>query len=515
LNDAAGSADAVRQDPPQGSAHHDRSAGEAGRASGRILVSKLGLILLVTLAVVAGAAVLSWSRTPTYRAEADVLVQPRLAPGIAVQAPAMATEKAVASSEVVLATAAQALDVPLSQLVHGLSVTVPIDANVLKIAYSGPHPGEAQRRAQAVADAYVTYRSKSSAGSSAPQAAIITPASIPTSPASPKHVIDIGVALLVGLTLGIGLALFLDRSDRRLRSPLDFQRCVDAPLLGTIPRSPHRTRGLPNRPIAAASPDSPEAAAYRELRTRLLQIATRRKQKVLLVTSSTKEDAATVAANVAVTLASASVGVVLLCADLRSSRTHELFGLDDKIGLVDCVAGDAQLAEALQHTAVPNLRLLAAGATQDSGAALQRPAFTHLLSQLRESAEFIVIDAPPVLGRADAGLLAESAAEMVLFVGDARRSTRVEVLTAVREFDHVRPKLIGCVLCDVGRRRRPETVLGLPRSDQSAEPMAPAEVTPARSDTLTVPTPGIDLTRTQSQELGSSGTYIDGGGEKP
>ncbi len=80
-------------------------------------------------------------------------------------------------------------------------------------------------------------------------------------------------------------------------------------------------------------------------------------------------------------------------------------------------------------------------------------AFRRLLAQLRSEADFVVIDAPPVLASADTAALAELGA-MILLVADARASTRAEVRDATRQLGHVRDQVIGCVLDNVGRAHR-------------------------------------------------------------
>ena len=124
----------------------------------RFLLAYLGWILVVTFVVTAAAAAYSWSRTPMYQAEVDVLVAPRLLSETAApQPPDMGTEKAVVSSGVVVTEASSSLLVPAEKLTDGLSVDVPADTNVLKIQYTHTDPREARRRAQGRAEAYVDF----------------------------------------------------------------------------------------------------------------------------------------------------------------------------------------------------------------------------------------------------------------------------------------------------------------------------------------------------------------------
>ena len=256
----------------------------------RFLVAHARWILVVTLAVVAAAGALALLQTPRYVSVADVLVQ--AGPG-ATQEPDMGTEAGVAASGAVLARASRSLHVPEAELANGLSVREPGTTFLLQISYSDQSPRVAQQRAQAVALAYVSYRTSqparaprgtTPAQSAAPTAALITPASLPASPTSPNYAVDIGAALLVGLALAIGTAGLRDYLDDRLRSPLELEAQSDTPVLALIPAF----RSSPPNPGArlamTASPDSGVAQAYRSLRTRLVQAAPANAM-TLLVTS--------------------------------------------------------------------------------------------------------------------------------------------------------------------------------------------------------------------------------------
>ena len=151
----------------------------------------------MTLVAVCAAAALALSRTPAYESQATVVVEPAAAAAGSGSPPDMATEEGIVSSDAVLGAASLSLNVPISTLASGLSTKVPGTTSLLQIGYSDPDPGIAQQRAQAIAQAYVSYRSSSHAASqganpagsapvtTAPSAALITSASLPTSPAWP------------------------------------------------------------------------------------------------------------------------------------------------------------------------------------------------------------------------------------------------------------------------------------------------------------------------------------------
>ena len=156
---------------------------------------------------------------------------------------------------------------------------------------------------------------------------------------------------------------------------------------------------------------------------------------------------------------------MLVCADLRWGRAHKLFAPGNGCGLSGLLEGRTNLEEALQATEVPGLRLLPPGvAPADPAALLGRFAWRMALGDMQMLADVVVIEAPPVLTGADVQPLA-NLAEMILMVADAKRTTRAQLRVAVREIQRMRGNLAGCVLDNVGTRRR----LGSPRPEPAAD----------------------------------------------
>ncbi len=467
----------------------DVAAAEVRRAPGapgqwsRFLAAHVMQIVLVTLAVMAGAGLLAWLQTPKYTSQAAVAVYPSAAlAGGTNQTPDMGTEQGIASSGTVLAIASRSLKVPETTLKTGLSVTAPVNTYLLDISFTDPNPQVAQRLAQGVAEAYVAFRTpaqhtgpRGHTSVSQPlggaQAAIVTPASLPTSPTSPKKILDIGAALILGLALGVGIALIRDRMDDSLRGASDLERQAGTPVLATIPASPADENDPPDRLAVVRSPDSVVAEAYWHLRTRFLWAAERLGGRTLLVTSPAREETATVAANLAATLALSGRRVSLVCADLGSSRAQEPFHVANHIGLTSVLEGGARLAGAIQHTDVPALRVLPTGPVlADLAVAPQLPALRDILDLLQRQADFVIIEAPPVLAGPNAGVLAELA-DMILLVADEQQSTRTGIRASVQELSRTRATLIGCVLDKVRSPRRPRGTSPVP--DDIGSPRRP------------------------------------------
>lgn len=472
-----------------------RAPGVPGSWS-RFLVAHVRWILVVTLAAVAGAAALAHSQTPTYSSQSQVYVGFSAAAGTGtLQAPDMATEKGVASSGVVLSRAAHVLHVSTTTLEHGLSVNVPASTYLLQISYSDANPRVARTRAEAITRAYIRYRSpgggtKNAAGVTVittPKASLLSAATLPSSPSSPKYLIDIGVALLIGLILGIGTAALRDHLDDRPRGPADVEEQAEMPVLGLIPAF-RRSRRKPARSLVMiSSPASVVAEAYRNLRTRIVQVAADRGAKTVLVTSPGWEDKSVVAANLAVALAQAGHSTILVCGDLRWGHAHELLGVENRGGLTRMLSRRSGVPPVVKPTSVRGLRVVPPGSpAEDPAALLQRPAWHTVIGQLRRQADLVVIEAPPLLTTPDASVLAE-VTEMVLLVVDARGSTRAQLRTAARELEPDRGKLIGCVLDNTGHRQwlpRPPRHPEVPVNGRAAAPLPRHEYAPSGAERI-------------------------------
>ena len=435
-----------------------------GQASWRrFLVARALWILAVTLVTLGGAAWLVTSQTPLYRSQAVVNVEPAPAAASSGNPPNMATEEGVVTSSAVLARASRVLHVPVATLASRESVKVSGATTLLQITYADADPHVAQQRAQAIAAAYVSYRSPHSGGpgkkpaqpaalSVNPTAVLVTPASLPTSPAVPDKSFDLGIAAIVGLVLGVGAAALRDYMDDRLRGPLDLEDRINSPVLALIPAFRTGRRHPGRRLVMLVSPDSLAAEAYRGLRAQLVQEATSRNAKTLLVTSLGWEDKSTVAANLAVAFAQSFRSVVLVGADPRWGRAHELFAMSDADHPDGRPKGGTSPVGSLRATGVPGLQLLPPGAIP-ADPLVEHPAWHAVLSNIRRQADLVVIEAPPILATADARPVID-VAEMILIVADARTSTRARARAAMREIRRVRGKVVGSVLVNVGRRHR-------------------------------------------------------------
>jgi succinoglycan biosynthesis transport protein ExoP len=393
-------------------------------------------------------------------------------------------------------------------LLSKLSVEVPTNTQILQITYSDPNPLQAQSGARAFAGAYLKFKSEQALQASSrvrggieaqiqelvselnavqrdlaradggspgqqrlqTQATFLTsriailqdqltpitaleidpgqvlqPAELPTSPTSPDHVRNAALALFVGLALGVGVAFLRERLDDRLRDRSDLEQRLGASVLAVIPQIPGSRKKGQSMVVALEEPKSAAAEAYRTLRTGIQFKTAQEGMKTILITSPTAgEGKSTTAVNLAATLAQAGKRVVLVSADLRKPSIHRFFRIYNTTGLVDVMAGGASLRQAVKEVAKVQL-LLSGPIIANPSEVLQSEQMGELLDELKERADFVIIDSAPVLVVADSLALAPRV-DGVLVVADAQATSRAAVAAARNQLEQVGATLMGAVL---------------------------------------------------------------------
>ncbi len=449
-------------------------------------------------------------QTPVYRSTSEVLVKPINSVSNVYSAPAITleTERRIASSTVVADRAVAEMSPPISveTFLDHLDVNALVDTEVLEFNYTNEDARRAQEGAKAAANAYIAYKAQqriqdinglreplldeiSTLGrraasleadigaSGQPTAAqeaelqeltnlivnlrgqvaplktvvidpgdVIKQATYPSSPSSPKVVLNASFGLLVGLILGIGVGSVRERLDDRIRVPGDLEMLTEVPVLAVIPRMPRMSKRDRHVFVAAEQPKSAAAESYRTLRTSLMFRAGQEGGSIILVTSASNgEGKTTITANLAFALAQAGKRVVAVSGDLRRPALHRFFGVEDAPGLTDILAGRSTLAQSLIESA-PNLRFIGSGGPDPLSAEhLASEAMRRLLQELLHGSDFVLIDAPAMREVSDSLVLAAFVRDVIL-VARAKSTTRSEVMYVRQQLDRIGVRPIGCVL---------------------------------------------------------------------
>jgi capsular polysaccharide biosynthesis protein/Mrp family chromosome partitioning ATPase len=411
----------------------NRTSPRPRRGLVRVVRNQRWWIVALVVVAVTLATLYTYSRTPTYRSSADVLVQPRVfAAGTVPQAPDMGSEKAAAGSATVLTIAARTLGVSVSTLSGGLSISVPLNTRVLRIAYSAGTARTAKDRAQAVADAYVAYwltlqPDLSGIGGTTTRSRIvptevITPAALPTSPASPNHVTDLTIATIIALLVALGTAYLRDRLDDRLRGVDDAEWAVGTPVVAALPR---RRCAHPSELPALSTAPSALSAAYRDLAALVLDAAAYRTARSILITGPTGSAHSMIASNLAASLAGSGQRVVLFFAE----NAPQPGGVS-----IDHVRAAA--------AGLPELQVLEREARSGEFDAAE---LRQLVRRLRSAADLVVVTGPAALVGSNARALVD-AADLLVISSVVHRTTRAQLRATLRRLRPARSKLVGVVL---------------------------------------------------------------------
>jgi capsular exopolysaccharide synthesis family protein len=191
---------------------------------------------------------------------------------------------------------------------------------------------------------------------------------------------------------------------------------------------------------------------YKILRTNILSLNKGNPPRAMVVTSSIQSEGKTITSlNLAVSLSQAvhKPKVLLIDADMRKGRVHKYLGVKQPVGLSELLQGKAELDQCLFHIDIENLAFIACGSIPDHPAdLLASEAMRHFLSTMRKQFDFVLIDTPPVISVADAGIVGNMV-DGVLLVVQAGRTQRGIVKRAEESLYQSHCKVIGTVLSNI------------------------------------------------------------------
>jgi non-specific protein-tyrosine kinase len=202
--------------------------------------------------------------------------------------------------------------------------------------------------------------------------------------------------------------------------------------------------------VVVTDPASPAAEAYRRLRVNLMSAAQEAPLQVLLVAAAGPDpDKSAIVANLAVTFARVGRQVILADCDLRHPALHSLLGLANDAGITSVLDGDETAELPLQPTEIPNLRVLTSGpAVLVPSDTVASPAMARLIARLRQEADVVLFDSPPVVLATEAVELATQV-DGVLLTVSAGRTKRDDAQRAVHLLKRVGARLVGSALANL------------------------------------------------------------------
>ncbi len=277
---------------------------------------------------------------------------------------------------------------------------------------------------------------------------VVEPAEAPADAISPRPLLNMLVAAVLGLLLAAGIAWLAEYLDESIGTPEEIEAVSGLGTIGTVGLMKGFT-GKGEFPEIATilHPRSAISEGYRTLRTNLEFAAVDRPVHSLLVASASPDEGKTVtASNIAIVYAQAGRRVLLVDADLRKPQLHHAFGLANGAGLTTALVTEVGIAAVAQATSQPNLSVLSTGPLPPNPAEMigsQR--MRAILEAAQAAFDLVVIDSPPLQAFADTAILS-SMADCTLLVVDADRSRRRAVRQARETLARADANVAGVVL---------------------------------------------------------------------
>lgn len=272
---------------------------------------------------------------------------------------------------------------------------------------------------------------------------VVDRATMPDEPSKPRLLINVALAVLIGLGLGVAAAFIIEALDETLASPEDLEAKLGLSVLGVTPLVDRGQTPLE----ALQDPRSNFSEAYYSIRTALQFSTPNGAPRSLLVTSSKPaEGKSTTAFATAVNLSRLGKRVLLADGDLRNPSMHRVVGVENDAGMSNLLSGNGDLANLAKPTSHENLDFIPCGPLPPNPAELWGgDRLKRVLSEAAKTYDHIVIDGPPVLGFADAPLLA-SAVDGTVFVLESKGTRRAQAKGALRRLGIGNGRILGAVL---------------------------------------------------------------------
>jgi receptor protein-tyrosine kinase len=267
---------------------------------------------------------------------------------------------------------------------------------------------------------------------------IVDPATPPIAPVRPRPILNILLGLMAGILIAIGLVFVLEKMDTTVKEPEQVEQLLEIVSLARVPTS--------DQPLLLDNDSMQASEAFRGLRSNLQYLNFNQSIKTIAITSANMGDGkTTVSINLATVYAKAGNKVLLVDCDLRRPMIGRTFKCSSR-GLSDVLVGKAGLQSVISKPGTDGLQVISSGLIPPNPAdLLDSETFTNLLKELKKVFDVIILDCPPVLGVADAVIIASKADAMIL-VTHAGKTKKHEIALAKDTLKKVGARILGFVI---------------------------------------------------------------------
>jgi succinoglycan biosynthesis transport protein ExoP len=430
---------------------------------GQALRAGWWLIALAVLLAVGGAGTLTWAATPLYASSTKLFVSTSAITdsSSAYQGNLFSQQRVTSYAE--LLTGVQlagrvvdelGLEMSPAELAGKVTATAAPETVILTVTVTDTSALRAQEIAASLgrqfAEQVAVLETPAGADASTVKVTTVEVAERRETPISPDRTSNIALGTVLGLLSGLGLALLRNRLDNTVKTPEDVADLTDSGVIGTVLEDP---RLAEDHLVTDLDHHSVTAEAYRAIRTNLQFLDVDHPPRVIVVSSAVPgEGKSTLAVNLATALAQGGSRVTLVEADLRRPRVTRYMGLISGAGLTNVLGGTAALQDVAQPFGDGKLTVLAAGPMPPNPSEMLGSAHMRwLLDHLRQTNDYVLIDAPPLLPVTDAAVLTALSDGCVISTrfGKTRKEELEEAAAALERVDG---RLLGVVLNRVPQR---------------------------------------------------------------
>ncbi|MGS0683831.1 polysaccharide biosynthesis tyrosine autokinase [Nakamurella sp. GG22] len=340
------------------------------------------------------------------------------------------------------------VDLTGPEITSRISAKGDLNTVLLTATVTDSNPGRSLDLAQSVSRKFVDLVStlETPPGSITPSVTIevTSAAALDTDPVAPRPLLNLGLALMVGLALGSALAVMRELMDTSVRTIETLRDVTQRSVLAVVPFD-ELAKKAPL--IVNSHARSVRAESFRQLRTNLQFVDVDNPIKVVVVTSSVpNEGKSSTATNMAASFAEAGRKVLLIEGDLRRPRVAEYLGIEGAIGLTNVLAGQVNVDEVLQRWGRGGLTVLPSGSIPPNPSELLGSQnMADLIKSMRSVFDITIIDTPPLLPVTD-GAIAASMADGAILVVRHGKTSRNQVASATATLEAVDARLLGSVI---------------------------------------------------------------------